>query len=301
MKIRNTILIVILIVLIAILVYFLYSVFSSKNKQLQNISIVSQNLTSCNNQNGSRSGSRSNDWMITYQNLKNLSKLNPTITNNIFNSPHTYIMESPLKFQSNPYGTFVAVFQSYQAFKSDLLNNKINANFKGSRGGWVLYDNEHWSKTPVIEQQNPVLYEKLFTNLAHQYGYKVILSPSQDLFVESKNNSNGSLYLNSGIAKATYNYADIYEIQAQSFEQSRYRSNHIFTNFVNSVLKQINNTKPIIVGLSVNRIQNATQLYNDFLSVKGKVQGFWLNVPGSTTNSLNIGIQFLQMIQNSCK
>ena len=282
------ILIVILIVLIAILVSFLYSVFSNKNHQLQNISTISQNLTSCKNH---------IDWMITYQNLKDLSKLNPTITNNIFNSPNTYIMESPLKFQSNSYGTFVAVFQSYQTFKSDLLNHDLNPNFR-----WVLYDNEHWSKTPIIEQQNPVLYEQLFTNLAHKYGYKVILSPSQDLFVESKNNSNGSIYLNSGIAKATYNYADIYEIQAQSFEQSRYRSNHIFTNFINSILKQINNhTKPIIVGLGVSRVQNATQLYNDFLSVKGEVQGFWLNVPGSTAKEIDIGIKFLQMVNNSCK
>ncbi len=281
------ILIVILIVLIAILVSFLYSVFSNKNHQLQNISTISQNLTSCKNH---------IDWMITYQNLKDLSKLNPTITNNIFNSPNTYIMESPLKFQSNSYGTFVAVFQSYQTFKSDLLNHGLNPNFR-----WVLYDNEHWSKTPIIEQQNPVLYEQLFTNLAHKYGYKVILSPSQDLFVESKNNSNGSMYLNSGIAKSTYNYADIYEIQAQSFEQSRYRSNHIFTNFINSILKQINNhTKPIIVGLGVSRVQNATQLYNDFLSVKREVQGFWLNVPGSTTKEIDIGIKFLQMVNNSC-
>ena len=308
MKIRNTILIVILIALIGILVYFLYSVFSKSNHQLQNISTVSQNLTSCNNHNVSGSvgsgsvGSGSNDWMISYQNLKNLSKINKILVNNIFNSPNTYIMESPSNFQYNPYGTFVAVFQSYQKFKEDLLNNSIDSNFR-----WVLYDNERWSKTPLQEQQNPILYEQLFTNLAHQYGYKVILSPSQDLFVESKNNSNGSLYLNSGIAKATYNYADIYEIQAQSFEQSRYRNSHVFTNFVNKVLIQItNHTKPIIVGLGASRVQNATQLYNDFLSIQGsrsqgKIQGFWINIPGSTPNRLNLGIQFLQMVENSCK
>ncbi len=298
---RNTILIVILIVLIAILVYSLYSAFFYKNHQLQNISTISKNLTSCNN--GSRSnGSRSIDWMITYQNIKNLSKINKTIVNSIFDSQNTYIMESPLKFQYNPYGTFVAVFQSYQTFKTDLLNHTINPHFK-----WVLYDNEHWSKTPVVEQQNPVLYEELFTNLAHQYGYKVILSPSQDLFIESKNNFNGNLYLNSGIVKSTYNYADIYEVQAQSFEQSRYRSNNVFTTFVDNVLKQIpNHTKPIIVGLGTSRVQNSTQLYNDFLSVMGSVQGFWLNIPGSTAKRLNIGIQFLQMVgsrsfENSCK
>jgi hypothetical protein len=236
-------------------------------------------------------------WLITYTNLKDLSNINSTLVNNIFNSPNTYIMESPNKYIKYNFGNPVAVFQSYINLKNDILNHKLNPKFK-----WVLYDNEKWVKTPLNEQQNPILYESLFSSLAHKYGYHVILTPSQDLYIQSKNNINGSEYLSSGIIQASYKNANIYEIQSQSFEQSRYRQNDVFLQFIKNTLKHIgNHSKPIIAGISTSRVQNSQQLYQDFTNIKGIVSGFWLNIPKSTPSELKIAIQFLTLIQNNCK
>ena len=67
-------------------------------------------------------------------------------------------------------------YTSYAQFKSNIRSGAIRYPYH-----WVMYDPEHWSKTPVSEQQNPVRYMTLFGQLAHAHGLKVIQAPALDL------------------------------------------------------------------------------------------------------------------------
>ena len=70
----------------------------------------------------------------------------------------------------------VLSYTSYAQFKSNIQSGAIRYPYH-----WVMYDPEHWYKTPVSEQQSPARYMTLFGQLAHAHGLKVILAPSLDL------------------------------------------------------------------------------------------------------------------------
>ena len=67
-------------------------------------------------------------------------------------------------------------YTSYAQFSSDISSGAIQYPYK-----WVMYDPEDWSQTPVNEQQDPVKYMKLFGQLAHANGLKVVEAPAMDL------------------------------------------------------------------------------------------------------------------------
>jgi hypothetical protein len=66
-------------------------------------------------------------------------------------------------------------FTSYKTFKSDV--SKIDKTVFQ----YVMYDNENWSYTPVIEQEYPATYMARFASLAHSHGFHVIFEPARDL------------------------------------------------------------------------------------------------------------------------
>ena len=72
--------------------------------------------------------------------------------------------------------TPVLGYTSYAQFSADISSGAITYPYK-----WVMYDPEDWSQTPVGEQRNPVKYMKLFGQLAHAHGLKVIEAPAMDL------------------------------------------------------------------------------------------------------------------------
>jgi hypothetical protein len=72
--------------------------------------------------------------------------------------------------------TPVLSYSSYARFSSDVKSGAIKYPYK-----WVMYDPEDWSKTPVGEQQNPILYMELFGKLTHAHGLRVVEAPALDL------------------------------------------------------------------------------------------------------------------------
>jgi hypothetical protein len=72
--------------------------------------------------------------------------------------------------------TPVLNYTSYAQFSSDIASGAITYPYK-----WVMYDPEDWAQTPVGEQQDPVKYMKLFGQLAHAHGLKVVEAPAMDL------------------------------------------------------------------------------------------------------------------------
>lgn len=187
--------------------------------------------------------------------------------------------------QTSSSGQEVEDFRSYAQFSTMIKQDTIPAGVH-----WVLYDNERWPLTPANEQADPVRYEQLFAELAHRHGYQVILAPAQDLVLvnDPSGFQDGSTpwqsYLSMRLATTSARYGDIYEIQAQRYEMSRYRSQHDYANFVAGAAAQARAANPDIViyaGLSTQRVSGAGQLLEDYLATRELVDGYWLNIPQS--------------------
>jgi hypothetical protein len=196
-------------------------------------------------------------------------------------SAHLFVLL--LRGQTSTAGQEVADFRSYAELKKMIRQQAIPAGIH-----WLMYDNEQWSLTPASEQADPVRYEQLFGQLAHRHGYKVILAPAQDLVPGFDKNSfrRGQAvwrsYLSMGLATASARAADIYEIQAQPYEMSVYRSQHAYASFVAAAAAQARAANPggvIYAGLSTQRVSSAAQLLQDYRATRIMVDGYWLNIP----------------------
>ena len=180
-------------------------------------------------------------------------------------------------------GQPVAVFKSYADLRGAIAAGRIPR-----RTHWVLYDNERWPATPVREQKRPGQFETLFASLAHRHGYRVILAPGQDLALGfsrthfARNIAAWRRYLSLGLPAISARLADIYEIQAQPFELPVYRHQRIFLADVQEAVTQARVANPhatIFAGISTQRVARASDLFSDFMAVRGLVAGFWLNLP----------------------
>ena len=118
-------------------------------------------------------------WVMTAGNIKSLSQQDSGTASHFFNKTSSYgagasLVQTPV--QAGYATTPVLGYTSYAKFSSDVKNGAIKYSYK-----WVMYDPEDWAATPVGEQQNPVKYMKLFGQLAHAHGLKVIEAPALDL------------------------------------------------------------------------------------------------------------------------
>ncbi|HEV3066723.1 MAG TPA: hypothetical protein VGY50_02690 [Streptosporangiaceae bacterium] len=119
------------------------------------------------------------NWVMTGWGIHLTNQIDPATASHFFNTNTSY--GTGPNSTGNPIGdgfntNGVLAYTSYAQFASDIQNRAISSNYKS-----VLYDPEMWSQTPVGEQQNPVLYMKLFAQLAHANGYSVIEVPARDL------------------------------------------------------------------------------------------------------------------------
>lgn len=237
-------------------------------------------------------------WIFNASELTEVESADPSTTAYGLKSSNIFVLKAP--GQTSAVGQTVAYFKSYAAFQRAVANGTISPDVH-----WVAYDNEDWAATPVAEQENPVQYETMFAQLAHQNGYKVILMPALDLVHGSAQGAEpGQAYLDEGLATASAKNADIYEIQAQSFELSAYRSTNAYAAFVSRAVAQARAANPDIVvfaGISTQRAQGATQLDQDYLATRSLVAGYWLNVPqsGDVGSSASMAGQFLKQLPNA--
>jgi hypothetical protein len=119
------------------------------------------------------------NWFMTAGNIQSLSQTDSATASHFFNTPSAYgvgasLVQTPV--QAGYATTPVLNYTSYAKFSSDVKNGAIKYPYK-----WVMYDPEDWPQTPVGEQRSPVKYLKLFGQLAHAHGLKVVEAPAMDL------------------------------------------------------------------------------------------------------------------------
>ncbi len=172
-----------------------------------------------------------------------------------------------------------ADYTSEASLQAAISHHTISSSVKA-----ILYDNEPWTYTPLVEQQNPLLYYQKAASLAHQNNYIFIATPVL------KSKSDISFF--TSIAKIS----NLIDIQSQ-YDQA---VASIYAGHVIPLAKAIKaaNSKVIILsGLSTNPaagVPTVAQLINDAKAVDHYVSGYWLNVPAlpavckiSQTNSHN--------------
>jgi hypothetical protein len=190
----------------------------------------------------------------------------------------------------------LATYASYAQFSSDVTRTAVNPGIH-----WIMYDNENWPQTPRNEQQQPLLYEQKFADLAHAHGYKVMLAPAQNLLpgFSSVAYQDGTSYAQAYVTyftPTTARYADAWDIQAQPYEAANFRASNAYANLVETAAaaaRAVNPKLVVFTGLSAGLTTSAAELYQDWNSARSAVAGFWL---APQSGSVALTGQFLNLL-----
>jgi hypothetical protein len=148
----------------------------------------------------------------------------------------------------------------------------------------VVYDPEAWTLTPRGEQLDPAGAAARAAAAARARGLQFIAAPALNLTTVLAPGSSlprWQSFLELGLAARFAEHADVLELQAQSLE----RDAASFANFVAAAAHQARRVSPgtaLLAGVSTNPPGagvDAAQLVAAIRSVRGLVDGFWLNVP----------------------
>lgn len=147
----------------------------------------------------------------------------------------------------------------------------------------LLYDPEHWTRTPRAEQRNVRRYLAEAVTLARRHGLRIILTPGLDLvrvLLPRMHGTAAARFLASGVEAAAAG-ADVVDVQAQSLEAHP----AAYARFVERAAHQVhrrNRLAVVIAGLSTNPPDGpvtAGVIERVVEAVEGGVRGFWLNMP----------------------
>lgn len=269
-------------------------------------------------------------WIINRKKLIEIQKIKypdgTTLANYFFNNPFTLIIGQHSK-DPRPKGWSksvpLAAYQSFKHFEDELCNGELDTIYHV-----VMYDNEHWPKTPENEQENPKDYYALFANLAHAYGYSFIATPSPNIQPYQKNYDSNkpmlSQFFSMGLSESCANSpAEIYNIQSQTFEGFP----HLFASFINKSISQARDANPRIIifagigstpaagllsadcvkwGLIKSQLPgkghygrrwqvSPKQILNAVLKTHKIVEGYWLNIP---VGNVQTAFKFLKLLKD---
>jgi hypothetical protein len=146
----------------------------------------------------------------------------------------------------------------------------------------VLYDPEHWSFTPIAQQQAVGPSVQAAATLAHQAGLELIAAPATNLATSRPNGeSAATAFLQTGDLGKAASSADWVEIQAQGLERNPDQYAAYIGQAVRQI-RQVSKSAVIYAGLSTNPSGPQVELAELSADVKltsGEVSGYWLNVP----------------------
>lgn len=218
-------------------------------------------------------------WLTGSSSVTEIAAMSRRDASHFFNSSRSFVIGHAVKgYAAAP----VADFKSYAAFGKTV--GQLH------RGQWVMYDNEHWTFTPVGEQRHPATYMRKFANLAHQHGLKVIEAPARDLMAvpggdctRQPGQTTDKAYLACGIPKDA-RYADIYEIQAQADQPTTSG----YAAFVKSARRQAlaaNQNLVLLAGLTTDRGGSPAQILACWKATNKLVAGYWMNTNARTVRA----------------
>ena len=218
-------------------------------------------------------------WLAESRSVTEIAAISRRDARHFFGSSRSFVLGHAVTgYAAVP----VAGFRSYAAFGKAVGHLH--------RGQWVLYDNEHWSFTPVREQRHPATYMRKFAHLAHQHGLKVIEAPARDLMAvpggectRQPGQTTDQAYLACHIPQDA-RYADIYEIQAQADQPSTSGYARFLTSARRKALAA-NQHLVLLAGLTSDRGGSAAQIFACWKATNKLVAGYWMNTNAGTVRT----------------
>src|SRR5579859_2021428 len=232
-------------------------------------------------------------WLVGAGTLAGVTAQDPATASQLLNTPATYGTGSSLianPIQPGLAATPVLSYTSYAQFSSDIQNGHISFPY-----GWVMYDPEKWSQTPLNEQQDPIKYMTLFGQLAHANGLKVIMAPAMDLgwvpgsvIPRLPGELITSWYVRVGIAGAAAAAGDIVNIQAESQTTNLPR----YDSLVNNAAAQARAANPGVRVFAEVSTVNGTPQQMATAAQSVSTDGYYV----AATNAIPQAVQFFQLM-----
>ena len=173
----------------------------------------------------------------------------------------------------------VRSYTSYAAIRRAFDNGAI-----GPDVGAILYDNEHWTFTPLEEQRGVADFTRRAAELVHAHHLLFIATPAVNLARVLGGGGGERRYesfLQLGVIGSSARYADAVDIQAQGAE----RNVGMFADFVQRAAAQAREANPhvlVFVGISTNpsgQRVSADDVMRAVTATQADVDGYWFNVP----------------------
>lgn len=200
------------------------------------------------------------------------------------NKPGTFEVVHVGRSESDqlPAATHVESFKSYTAIQNAFANGTIPSDVRV-----IQYDDEHWTGTPMNEQQHPFTYVALAEQLVHRHGLLFMDTPGADLKeVLDPNAANQySAYLSEQLPDLA-RYTDVFEIQAQNATSvSQYLS---FATQAAQRAKQANGKAIILLGVTAKHGGQSSSAIDSEIAETVKIaDGYWFNIPSTSAGSMS--------------
>jgi hypothetical protein len=241
-------------------------------------------------------------WLIEDFTLASLERsgLSASTITRLFNSPRTLLIVRPhggVPDALVPLATKVESFTSFATMRAAILDQTTEPGIK-----YVLYDNEAWAATPADEKAAPFTFAARALALAHAHGLQMIFTPAANLspilnrtYTISNQLGSGrgkfSGYLDLNMAGQGAATSDVVEIQGQQAEDEPG-----FTAFVSQAAAQARAAAPghlVLLGITTSipgsgPVSPAT-LTGVVAATRSIVDGYWLNIPGQSSQCPNCG------------
>jgi hypothetical protein len=242
--------------------------------------------------------------VLTGSNVNRLVAGHPRLRG-FFNHRRVYPLGNPAADQIQARGVPRArptlIYQSYARFAADVAGGRIDRRIQA-----VAYDPEHWSLTPVGEQQAPVTYMRRFANLARAHGFRVLLAPARDLMVVGRARCHTGAgerldhaYLRCRIPAAAAADANIVEVQSQADEFQLRRFRRLLERTA-AQARAVNPSVRILAGISTHPPTGAAHLETMVRAAQAaekRVDGLWVNVFSDHPAQRRLGGRFFRWLQ----
>ena len=220
-------------------------------------------------------------WLVTRSALAELVA-DPSVRQRLASAQVYEILQPGQQLLAGVTARAVVTFSSAATLMETVRSGQVPAGAYG-----VLYDPEHWSFTPMAEQQDPVAAASQAAQAAHARGLKLLVAPAMNLTTVLGSGSSGGgarwqQFLDLRLIAHLAQVADVVELQAQSLE----RNTATYTSFVRQAAAQARAARAgvtVLAGLSSNPSGppvTSGQLTDVIRSTRSLVDGYWLNIPG---------------------
>jgi hypothetical protein len=221
-------------------------------------------------------------WVIGAGSLKQLVDIAPAIARHFFDTPRTFVTgasTTSVAQLSAPAAIPTESFASETTLAADVQSGDLRP---GTRA--VVFDDEHWNKTPLPQQRNPGAYYTQAAAVAHQYGLLLIADPATNLVLARAPSTSASdeyeKFIQLNIAGAAARHADVYEVDARGPDTS----GADYASFVEAASAQATAAAPGVELLSSlsstspdGQHRSSKTLLNAALATRTLVSGYQLN------------------------